>query len=117
MMSSKFPDSRLQTSEKILRRLAIPETYTKDSLKRLKQNFQNTKRLSKAKRKRSWKSSIDQSKQPLSLSKCLGQVKLLLTSLPLLSSIEKVFLSNLEKHYPKMMNLRIRFSNLDKIKN
>ena len=74
-MNFKYPDSRPQTSEKNLRRLATPEIDTKDSLKRLRLSFQNTKKPCKAKRKRSSKSSIDLNKLPLNLSKCLGQVK------------------------------------------
>jgi hypothetical protein len=74
-MSSKYPDNKLMTSEKNLRRLAIPEIDTKDSSKRPRLSFQNTKKLSKAKRKRSLKSSTDLNKQPLNLSKCLGRAK------------------------------------------
>jgi hypothetical protein len=75
MMNSKYLDSRPLTSEKTLRMLATPEIDTKDSSKRPRLSFQNTKKLSKVKRKRSWKSSIDLNKQLLNLSKCLGRAK------------------------------------------
>jgi len=52
-MNSKYPDSRLPTSEKTLKRLATLGIDTKDSSKRLRLSYQNTKKLSKVKRKRS----------------------------------------------------------------
>ena len=108
-------DSKLQISVKNLNRHATQETGSRESSMRPMLSFQNTRKPSKVRRKRSSRSNIDPNKQLLSLNRCLDRVKPSLTLLLHLSYTEKASPSSFERLFLKTMSLPIRFLNLVKI--